>query len=69
MKNNSNEVNFCLCARADCELSEGGESRAMTKDEEARERPLQYARRFGAFFACEMEKDKGITTISMLATD
>ena len=36
-----------------------GERRVLTKYEEAREWPLQYARRFGAFFESTIEKLKG----------
>ena len=36
-----------------------GEMRVLTKYEEARERPLQYAQRFGAFFESTIEILKG----------
>ena len=74
------EVEFCLWARADCEFERRGKCRAMTKNEEARERPLLKARRFGTstssvqahgwksedvFFVLGMEKDKFISAGSM----
>jgi hypothetical protein len=53
------EGEFCLWARADCEIERRGERRVLTKYEEARERPLQYAQRFGAFFESTIEILKG----------
>jgi hypothetical protein len=58
MKNNSYEVNFCLCARADCELSEGGRVERWRRMRKRGNDLCSMHEGLAHFFASAMEKDK-----------